>query len=216
MTMTRTLIAFTTFIALTSATARHADAGPAEDFSFELKESTKEHHRAWVLDKFHTFNVGKACWTKMVDKKQGAIHMAGFATRDIAEYAKGLTGNDWSKIEGQSANTREENRKLVEKMMDELRPNLKITISVEGDDCDAGRNSLWLKYWTETVRALKANPPKSGKAFITINVTSKAKGVTVDVGKDGSTFTITGSKDVEAVGWDGNIQKAFKRVSSKS
>ena len=74
-------------------------------------------------------------------------------------------------------------------------------------------NSMHEEY---TVRALKANPPKSGKAFITINVTSKAKGVTVDVGKDGSTFTITGSKDVEAVGWDGNIQKAFKRVSSKS
>jgi hypothetical protein len=212
----RTLLAFTTVIAITCATAGRADAGPQEDFSFELKEMTKEQHRAWVIDKFMTFKLGKACWAKVVDKKQRALHMATHATKGIADYAKEKTGNDWSRIEGQSANTREENRKLVEKMMDELRPSLKITISVEGDDCDAGGNSLWLKYMNETIRALQATPPKSGKAFITINVTAKAKGVTVDVGKDGSTFTITGARDVEEVAWDSQIQKAFKRVSSKN
>ncbi len=152
---------------------------------------------------------GKACWAKVNDKKNRALSIATFFTRDIADYAKGVTGNDWSKIEGQSANSAEANRKLVEKMMDDFRPNLHITVTVEGDDCDASGNALWLKYWGETVRALKANPPKGGKAQITVNVTSKARGVTAEV-KDGSVFTITGSRDVEAAGWDGQIQKAFQ------
>jgi len=215
MTMTRTLTGFTTALVLACATVSPAAAGPQEDFSFELKQQTHDSHRPWVIDKFVTLNLGKACWAKVNDKKNRALAIATGATRDIAEYAKGVTGNDWAKIEGQSANSAEANRKLVEKMMDDFRPNLHLTITVEGDDCDASGNALWLKYWGETTRALKANPPKAGKAQITVNVTSKAKGVTVEV-KDGSVFTITGSRDVEASGWGAEIQKAFQRVSSKS
>jgi hypothetical protein len=214
MHMTRTLVVLSTFIALACATAGRAAAGPQDDFSFELKQLVKEQHRPWVIDKFVTLKVGKACWAKINDKKNRALPLAAGITRDISDYAKTVTGNDWAKIEGQSANSAEANRKLVEKMMDDFRPNLSITVVVEGDDCEAGGNALWLKYWAETVRALKAYPPKSGKASITINVTAKAKGVTVDV-RDGSTFTVTGSRDIEASGWDGQIQKAFQRVSSK-
>jgi hypothetical protein len=214
MTMSRTFVGFTTAIALACATASPAAAGPQEDFSFELKQQTHDQHRPWAIDKFVTMNLGKACWAKVNDKKNRALAIATGVTHTIADYAKTVTGNDWAKIEGQSANSAEANRKLVEKMMDDFRPSLHVTLTVEGDDCDASGNALWLKYWGETVRALKAYPPKSGKAQITINVTSKAKGVTVDV-KDGTTFTVTGSRDVEATGWSDQIQKAFQRVSSK-
>jgi hypothetical protein len=215
MTMTRTLTGFTTALVLACVGASPAAAGPQEDFSFELKQQTHDSHRPWVIDKFVTLNLGKACWAKVNDKKNRALGIATSITREVADYAKGVTGNDWSKIEGQSANSAEANRKLVEKMMDDFRPSLHITVTVEGDDCDTSGNALWLKYWGETVRALKANPPKGGKAQITVNVTSKAKGVAVEV-RDGSVFTITGSRDVEASGWGGEIQKAFQRVSGKS
>jgi hypothetical protein len=198
--------------ALVCAAVPPAVADSRDDLAFELKEYSGSYYKSWVISKLTTFKVGKKCEAKLAKKDERVIHAASFATSDIAEYAKAVTGDDWSSIESQSANTPEANRKIVEKMMDDFKSKFSFTISVEGDDCDAS-GGLWLKYYTSIAKAVHDYPPKSGKAFITLNVTAKAKGVTAEVGKDGSTFKFTAARDVEAPAWDNEITKAFKRVS---
>lgn len=200
--------------ALASASLAHAD--PAEDFAFEVKESTGDYHRAWVLTKLTTFKVGKTCWAQMADRdKFSAVHSAGFYTRDIAEYAKALTGDDWSRIETQNNNDRENNKKLVEPMMDAFKKRFSVTISVEGDDCKPEHGALWLKYWTSLGNIIRDYPPAADKVNITLNVTAKAKDVTVKVDKKGGTFVITAPRDIEVAAWDDKMGKPFRKVARK-
>ncbi|MEJ7596467.1 MAG: hypothetical protein WKG01_01050 [Kofleriaceae bacterium] len=65
------------------------------------------------------------------------------------------------------------------------------------------------------MRAHTDYPPKSGKAFIVINATTKAKGVKTEVSADGTKFTIAGSGDLETAPWPDEIIKPLKRVSTK-
>jgi len=194
-------------LALASASA-HADP-----FSDGLKEYTGEYSRAWVLGKLTTFKVGKNCAARLADKTEGALHAASFYTRDILEYAKALTGEDWSALESQNNSDRETNKALVEPKLDAFKSRFGVTVSVEGDDCDAKQSSLWLRYWTTLGTSLKNFPPKAAKVFVTLNVTSKARDVTVE-SKDGSTFTITAPKDIEAADWSNKIDKPFRKLAA--
>lgn len=90
-----------------------------------------------------------------------------------------------------------------------------VTITVEGDDCDTKDTALWLRYWVTIAEALKNYPPRAGKVAITLNVTSKAKGMSAAVGKDGSTFVFTGSRDIEPSDWNTQIETAFRKVMRK-
>ena len=81
---------------------------------------------------------------------------------------------------------------------------------------DASGNAMWLKYIGTTLTALDSYPPKSGNAFVRIHVDPKVKTVKTVVGKDGSTITITGAKDLEPSGWPSEIEGPLKRVSSKN
>jgi hypothetical protein len=201
--------------ALILAAVAPAHAGPMEDFAFALKDSTGgEHTRSWVLSKLHTIKVGAKCAARLADKKEGALSMAGFATRDIAAYAKTVTGDDWSAIENQANSDREKQRAIIEPKIDAFKSKLAITITVEGDDCDAAKSALWLRYWTTVAAALKNNPPKAGKVTINLNVTAKAKEVTAD-SKDGATFTITAPRDVEVVGWSDQLELPFRKAAKK-
>jgi hypothetical protein len=205
---------FVVACALVSASTVHAD--PAEDFAFEVKESTGDYHRAWVISKLTTFKVGKKCWEQMADKdKFSAVHSASFYTADIAEYAKALTGDDWSRIETQNNNDRETNKKLVEPMMDAFKSRFSLTISVEGDDCKPEHGALWLKYWTTIGSILTDYPPAADKVKITLDVKAKAKDVKVTVDKKGGTFVITAPRDIEVAAWDDKIGKPFRKVARK-
>ncbi|HEU0035770.1 MAG TPA: hypothetical protein VFQ53_34395 [Kofleriaceae bacterium] len=183
-----------------------------DDFSFEVHEYTGDYTRAWVTNKLTTFKVGKACWSKMIDKQQGALHAASFYTGDIVEYAKLVTGDDWSAIESQQGD-RDRNLQLVEPMIDAFKSRFALTIAVEGDDCDAAGSSLWLRYWNTIGTTLKQYPPKSGKAFITLNVTPTVRDVTVSVDDSGSTFVITAPRDIEPAAWDDKISKPFRKIA---
>lgn len=202
-------------LALAVATPQLAAADPAEDFAFEVKESSSSYHRAWVISKLTKLEVGKKCWDKIVDKNNGAVHSALFFSRDIAEYAKGVTGDDWSAIESQNNNDREANKKLIEPMMDAFKSKFRFTIVLEGDDCNAKRNALWLKYWTTLGTAVRDNPPKAGKVSIRLEVTSKVKDVSVTVDKGGGSFVVKAPADIEVVGWSDKMEKPFRKVSSK-
>ena len=138
------------------------------------------------------------------------------AAHTLAEYGSTITsgGEDWRGIESANNMDKEKGHKIVDARIGEVKPKLHITLYVEGD-C-TGSTPLWTKYLGEVARTIKAYPPKSGKAFVTINVLAKAKGVKTEVGKDGSTFTVTGARDLEASGWPKDIEMPFKRVSSKN
>jgi len=165
------------------------------------------------VTKLTALNVGPKCWEKLPDKNNGAIHAATFATRDIVDLAKKWTGDDWSDIETQNNSDRENNKKLIEPMMDAFKKRAFITVNVDGPDCDAKQNSLWIRYWTAATAAINKYPPPSGKAFVTINVASKTREVTVDVSKDGTTFTINAPKDIEAKYWSESIERPFRQLA---
>jgi hypothetical protein len=199
-------------VALSSSFA-HADA--REDFAFALKEHTGDYHRAWIITKLTTIDVGPQCWAKIVDAgKYAAVSKAAFYTRDIAEYAKAITGDDWSRIETQDNSDREANKALVEPLMDAFKAKFSLTLSVEGKDCNAESDALWLKYWLTLGTAIRDYAPK-GKVSIKLAVTSKAKDVTATVDKTGSKFVITAPRDVEPAAWDTKIAAPFKKLAKK-
>lgn len=194
--------------------ASPAYAEGMNDFADAVKDATGDYHRAWVLTKLTTFKLGPKCWAKLPDKNQGAVHMASFATRDIAALAKAWTRDDWSAVETQNNNDRENNRKLLEPMMDAFKQRLSITVNVDGDDCDATQRSLWLGYWGQVASTLVKFPPPSGKAFVTINASSKTRDVKVTVGRDGATFTIDAPKTIEAKDAHEKLERPFRQLAS--
>ncbi|MBA3452366.1 MAG: hypothetical protein H0T42_04635 [Deltaproteobacteria bacterium] len=197
-------------------------AGPAapqlDDFAFEVKEVSSSWNKAFVISKLTTLEVGPACLNKMVhDKDRNAVGRAMSYARNVATYAQMLTGNEWERIETQSNNDRLNNLKYVEPMVDAFKASFSMTINVEGDDCDVSNNSFWLRYWIYISDALVKYPPRGGKAFITLNVSSSARDITSTVDATGTVFVFTGPKDIEPPppSWPDRIEKPFRRVSSK-
>ena len=181
------------------------------DFGWEVKDATGDYYTGWIIDKLTTFNVGPACMEKMIDKNNSAVHSATFYTRDVAELAQKLTGDDWSTIESQNNNDRENNKKLVEPMIDKFSQSFHLSITVDGDDCDARHGALWMKYWTQISDVLTKNPPASGKVFVQLAVRGDAKDIKVDVDDDTSTYTIVAPRDIEKSGWSDKIEKPFRK-----
>ncbi|MCX5742552.1 MAG: hypothetical protein NT062_08655 [Proteobacteria bacterium] len=195
---------------LAALPSAHAD--PRDDFALQVKESTGDYYTAYVLTKLVTFKVGAKCWQRILDKSTSeAVHTASFITRDLAAYAKQLTNDDWSAIETAGNNDHEANKAAVEKLVTAFQSRLSITIAVEGDDCDAKTSSLWLKYWSVITGAVKNFSPAAGKAFISLEVTGKARDVTSSVSADGTTYKFTAPRDIEAAAYDIKLVKPFKK-----
>lgn len=202
------LICTATLLALSST----ALADKQADLAFEIKER-HSYTQSLVITELMTIEVGPKCWETLLDKKNVLQTRIASSSHTLAKYGSAITGgDDWRKLEGQGNNTKEKNRALVAARVVEAKPKVHVTIRVEGDDCDG--TPLWANYLGETMRALEAHPPKSGKAMITIDVKAKAKGVKAE-SKDGSTFTITGARDIEETAWGEEIRKAFKKASAK-
>ena len=212
--MSRQLL--TASLVLFTSAAAPALASPQEDLAFAVGENNHDKHSEWVVNKLVTLKLGPKCWEKVLDKKNRAIPLLAAYSRSIARYAKIVTENDWPGIEGQSAGSRESNRALVEKMVEDFKPKFHLTVTVEGDDCEASGNALWLKYISATTSALTHYPPKAGKATITLNVQAQAKGVQTTVSPDGATFTIVGARAIEKSAWPADIELPMKRVSTKN
>lgn len=184
-----------------------------EDFVAAYRDYSSDGSAAWVLTKYVTFKLGDKCWAKLPKKDQGALHAASFFTRDIVAWAKDVTGDDWSAIENQGGD-KDKNLALVEPMMDAFKARFSMTVSVEGNDCDARSNSLWLRYWGTLATSLKSYLPKAQKVAITLNVTAKAKDVTVEVSKDGTSFVFTAPRDIEVAAWSDKLEKPFRRIKA--
>lgn len=181
------------------------------DFAYEVKDATGDYTSGWIIDKLTTFNVAPACMEKMIDKNNSAVHSATFYTRDIEYLAEALTGDSWSDIETQNNNDRENNKKLVEPMIDQFAQSFHLSVTIDGDDCDASHGALWMKYWTTIATNLKDNPPASGKAFVQLAVRGDARDIKVEVDDATSTYVITAPRDIEKSGWDEKLEKPFRK-----
>ena len=193
-----------------------AHATPIEDLAFATQEMNHDKVSGWVVERMVTLTLPEKCWAKVLDKKNmGHTLWSNFA-RSIQTYARNVTGDDWAKLEGQSANSKEANQAMVDKLVKDFQPKFHLTLVYDGDDCDATGNALWLKYISTTLSALNSYPPKSGKALVTIHVEPKVKAVKTEVSKDGTTFTITAPRDQEVSGWPSDVEGPIKRVSTKN
>ena len=179
-------------------------AGEIDDFATALKEATGDASTVAVLTKLMTLKLGKKCWAKLPGKDQGAVHAASFGTRDVAAIAKAQTGDDWSTMEAG----------LLDPKVEAFRANFTLETTVDGDDCDAKQASLWLGYWSALPLIVKNFPPPSGKAFIKLDVSSKIRDVTVDVSKDGTTFSIKAPKDIPAKNANDKLERPFRKLTS--
>ncbi|MEO8706537.1 MAG: hypothetical protein ABI867_41310, partial [Kofleriaceae bacterium] len=164
-----------------------ATASPHEDLAYEIQESHGEKAGGWVVEKLITYKVGDKCWPKLMDKNQMAFGKIGGHVRNIERYARIVTGDDWSRIEGANGD-KDAHRKIVEGMIESFKSKFHLTVIVEGDDCANDGNAMWSKMTMDATSALETYPPRAGKAFITVIATTKVKDVTVDIAKDGATI----------------------------
>lgn len=195
-----------------------APSGPAEprwdDFAFAVRERSGTYHGPWVITKFTTFKVGKACYAKLGDKDSDSLNNTGYYIRNVLELAKKWTGDDWEQIENQRSD-RARDRALVEPMMDEFGKRFHMTIAIEGDDCEVDRGALWIRYWYAISEAFADYPPRAGKLDITLQVTPSARDVTVEVDESGSRFVFTAPRDIEARDWSEKLEKPFRKHAKK-
>ncbi|MBA3452186.1 MAG: hypothetical protein H0T42_03695 [Deltaproteobacteria bacterium] len=185
------------------------------DLAFEVGEYNHDKRSVRIIEKLVTLKLPEKCWPKLLDKKTSGLGSIAGKSRTISAIAKALTEEDWGAIESQSANDKATNQKLALEKVEAFASKFHVTLNLEGDDCVATGNAMWLKYLGTTLFALEKYPPKSGKAFVTINVTAKAKGAKTEISKDGTKFTITAGRDVEKSGWPKDIENPIMRVSSK-
>jgi len=156
-------------------------------FADAVEDYTRDDHRAWVVNRLMKFNLGAKCWAKVVEPKSGAVGAASYVTDDVVVYAKEAGGGDWAALE--------QDKRALGAAMDKFRNRFFVTVSVDGDDCDAARDTAWIRYWEATVAAMTKTPAAGGKMFVTIDVSTKHKGLSVEVGSDGATVTIRAPKD---------------------
>jgi hypothetical protein len=202
-------------VAILAVTQLRAMASPSDDLAFEVGEINHDKQSVWVVERLMTLKVSAKCYAKLADKTNGAVGAFASDARYIQRYATAVTGDDWGHIESQNANTRDANRATVDKMIDAFEPKFHLTINLEGDDCDAGSGALWLKYPSNAILAIVKYPPKAKTLNVVIDITAKAKALSVDVGKDGSTLKVTAPRDIEPPAWSNTVEKAMKRVSAK-
>lgn len=201
--------------AVLASLAVPAFASPKDDLAAAVEIQNHDKHSAWIVDRLMTLKLPDKCWPRVLDKSKRGLGLIASDARSIERYAKAVTGDDWAAIEGQSANTPEANRAVVDKMVDAFKPKFHVTLTLDADDCAATGTELWLNYLGSTLGSLVKFPPKSGVATIVIDVKPGAKDLKIGVDKAGKVFTITAPRDVEKGGWSDTIENALKRVSSK-
>jgi hypothetical protein len=180
-----------------------------------VKAKTNDYYRAWTISKLTTWKVGKKCWEKIVAPEGRILDLTSFMTREIAGYAKQVTGDDWATIEGSGMSEKEANKAKLEPMVTAFRQKFSLSVSIDGDDCDASHDPLWMQYVMRAVEAVNAKPPAAGKAFIVIDVSSKTKQFSIAASKDGATFKISGPKEIASAKWQDELGRVFAQAAKK-
>ena len=189
---------------------RQRASGFSNDYAYQLFVNSNFVNGV-VLDKLFTFNVGPACRAKLANPTFGGIHAASFFTRDVAQYAKHVTGDDWYEIETQSAGTKESNRAMVIEMITSFRSRFSFKISVDGPDCDATMNTRWFSFINTVATALRDQPPTGKTVNVELKLSKAAKDIKITATKDGSKISIVAPLVVEPADWTAKLQKPFAK-----
>jgi hypothetical protein len=193
---------------------RQRKSGFMKDFSYALMLDT-DPLRAKILDKLFDLRVGPACLAKLPVKDSKARHTFSFTTRYVLEYGKAVTGDDWDAIFSQSGDA-EMNKATAFGMIDDFKKRFSFVVAIEGKDCDNTHDALWQRYVNTIAQAMQNNPPKAKKVTITLNMSAKAKDITVKAAKDGSTITFTAPMTLEPKAWSDKLAAPFAKFPKKS
>jgi hypothetical protein len=198
-------------VASTLAATSTARADFTTDLAQEFRD--KDYIRGAVVEHLMKLQVGKGCQEKILDYRTNqAMNKVGLTADALVQLAKQITGDDWKAMATTSANTPEENRKIVEGKIAAARSKLHITLTVDGSTCAVGQAGLWQNYLLYTAQALQKTPPKAGKAIVKVNASAKAKDFTVTAGKAGA-LEVTGPLDKEISGWSDKLEKHIARAA---
>lgn len=195
--------------------ARATSADPRRDYIDAVGAATGDIVQPTVLDKLVTFKVGAKCWTKLADKDLKGIYTGYTLAHHIVDWAKVVTGDDWWELERKTGIEADTKREMLEEKIEAFKTHFRMTIAIDGDDCNPKNNSHHVVAWEVIGGALRDHPPKSGKAFITLAFKANAKKRVAATSKDGTTFTITMPRDAEPDVWQRPIQDAFQKVAKK-
>ncbi len=196
-------------ICLTSAVSvARADNATLSDATLV---ATGEPYTKNIVDKLITLKVGAKCMARLGDKDGGALHAASSVTRGIERWAKRVSSESWSDIEGAD---KEKNQALVAGKIAEFRSKFSMTIDVEGDDCDNGFSALWPRYWNAIVTAMNDYPIDGAKLNITLKVRKAARVVTYVVSPDHTTIEFTAPRDIESSKGLDVLQRPFRQINS--
>lgn len=204
--MPKYLLALLATLALATPRAARADVAA---YAEAVRLATSDNYRTFAISKLTTWKVGAKCWAKIVDPDGRILSLTSFLTRDIAAYAKLVTKDDWATLEGSGTTEKEANKAKVEQTVAAFKPKFSLTVAIDGDDCDDSHDPLWMQYVLHAIEAINASPPASGKAFISITASAKAKTFSCTVAKDGATFTIVGPKETAAAKWQDQLTRTF-------
>lgn len=192
----------------------HADKSSTA-YADAIQDVTKDHYRGWIIGKLTTWKVGATCWEKIQDKEGRIVSLGLFLTREVAGYAKQVTGDDWATIEGSGTSEKAANKDKVEPLITAFKSKFSLAVTIDGDDCDNSHDPLWLQYVMHAVEDVNKLPPASGKAFISVAVSSKTKKFGISVSKDGATFKITAPKEIAPAKWQDQMESAFTKAAKK-
>lgn len=199
---------------LATLAPRPAAAG-APELGDAVAEATGNNYRGWAIGKLTTWKVGKACAAKLQKPEGRPLTLISSASLSIAAFAKHVTGDDWATLEGSGTSEKIASKPIVEPKVAAFGSKFSLTVSIDGDDCDDGHDPLWMQYVMHAVENIVRTPPVAGKAFVTIDVSSKAKGFAIAVSKDGATFKITAPKEIPPAKWQDEMGRAFAKVAKK-
>lgn len=204
-------LATATAVLLVSTVAR-ADT---KELAEEIRDLTSNNYVAATVDSLMSFKLGAKCWAKLTQESR-PTSLISSSTRYVVDFAKEVTGDDWSTLEGSGTTEKAKNRAMVEAKVAAFKPTFSYSIRVDGDDCDDGHDPLWLQYHTHALQYVSENMPRAKKASITIEVSAKAKKFTGSVDKSGTVFKFVGPKEVAPAKWQDQMLATFKKAARKS
>lgn len=192
--------------------AAHADN---KELSENIRDLTSNNYQAAIIGSgLMSFKLGAKCWSKIKQESRPA-DLISSSMRYVRDFAKGVTGDDWSTLEGSGTTEKAKNRSMVEAKVAAFKPTFSYAISVDGDDCDDGHDPLWLQYHMHALQYVSEHLPAAKKATIKIEVSSKAKKFSGGVDKTGTVFTFVGPKEVASSKWQDEMLAVFKKAARK-
>lgn len=185
-----------------------------KELAEKIRELTSDNYRAATVGSLMSFKLGAKCWAKLTQESR-PTNLISMSTRYVVDFAKAVTGDDWSSLEGSGTTEKAQNRAGVEAKIAEFKPTFSYSISVDGEDCDDGHDPLWLQYHTHALQYVAESVPKGKKASISIEVSSKAKKFSSKVDKTGTVFKFVGPKETASAKWQDEMQATFKKAARK-